>query len=214
MNDAIKDATTKASIAAMRHALDDHTTDIEDHVSQHTLSAGPMFTGATAVVDFSGNSHNWRERALALAPDEDIGPLAMHLDLNYHATARVRYLDRETNRLEEWPLDPEQQEIADRYASRAIYRLTTIALAETPEQEAMEEQALAQTGGVRDQAEKLDELTARTIRMARAVAGEAALVVELTQRQDDREILQKMAQGIALLEEAQAIFKNIEWVPA
>ncbi len=46
------------------------------------------------------------------------------------------------------------------------------------------------------------------------MAGEAALVVELTQRQDDREILQKMAQGVALLEEAQAIFKNIEWVPA
>ena len=214
MNDETKIKVTQASIEAMERALDDHSVDIDEHVDQHTISGGSDGHTAWATMDLSGDSPNWREHALGEAEEREPSPAAIHLRAEYHATAAVQIMNQETNRFEDQELTPEQQEIADRYASKAVYRLAAIGLADVPEAEALDEEALAEVGGTNFQAEKLNELMNRSIRMAEAVSGHAALICEMAPTdQEARGILIQMAAGCMLLEKAKEAFEDIAWVP-
>ena len=56
MNEETKTAVVQATVNAMREVMDDGAVDIEDHISDHTVSANSDGHRAWATVDFSGET--------------------------------------------------------------------------------------------------------------------------------------------------------------
>ena len=214
MNEKTKEQTTIQTILAMRNALDQPGTDVDEHASLHLISAGPMFSGARALFDFSGQEPNWHARAMAAEQDRRVPGWLPHLDFRYDVRARMSYLNTETGRLEEHPLTDEQQRTADEYGAQTIHWINRVALEDTGDpmmDEAMDEQSLAEVGGSTDKSKRLKILMPRTIRMAGAMLGEAMLSESILENSQTTETRMKYEQAFELLVKAEELVGGITW---
>ena len=214
MNEKTKEQTTIQTIQAMRNALDQPGTDVDEHASLHLISAGPMFSGAGAIFDFSGQEPNWHARAMGAEQDRQVPGWLPHLDFRYDVRARMSYLNTETGRLEEHPLTDEQQRTADEYGAQTIHWINRVALEDTGDpmmDEAMDEQSLAEMGGSTDKSKRLKILMPRTIRMAGAMLGEAMLSESIFENSQTTETRMKYEQAFELLVKAEELVGGITW---
>ena len=135
-----REALTKANIEVMRKALEDPETDVADHAEDH-------------VTDMIGNESEmsgWMNFKDPVGRDAN----AMVLTLQLRARASIGYQGERAPGVENHPLGPEQQRIAD------AYRLMGMAngdLVETLTEEELEE-ILTESGNTGDLREKLGEL--------------------------------------------------------
>ena len=152
-----REALTKANIEVMRKALEDPETDVADHAEDH-------------VTDMIGNESEmsgWMNFKDPVGRDAN----AMVLTLQLRARASIGYQGEWAPGVENHPLGPEQQRIADAYATAAAYRLMGMAngdLVETLTEEELEE-ILTESGNTGDLREKLGELLRRACNIIEAI---------------------------------------------